>query len=93
MLSFFWLCEEAQCVYLRLHLGLKSEYWTTTNLRTKDKQNLQKIELYGSLTTKELKRKHSSRLVGGTEVGSQEERTHSKVLADCRLGGTTFACR
>ena len=22
-LSFFWLCEEAQCVYLRLHLGWK----------------------------------------------------------------------
>ena len=21
LLSFFWLCEEAQCVYLRLHLG------------------------------------------------------------------------
>ena len=25
LLSFFWLCEEAQCVYLRLHLGRKSE--------------------------------------------------------------------
>ena len=24
LLSFFWLCEEAQCVYLRLHLGQKS---------------------------------------------------------------------
>ena len=24
LLSFFWLCEEAQCVYLHLHLGLKS---------------------------------------------------------------------
>ena len=23
LLSFFWLCEEAQCVYLRLHLGQK----------------------------------------------------------------------
>ena len=23
LLSFFWLCEEAQCVYLRLHLGRK----------------------------------------------------------------------
>ena len=22
-MSFFWLCEEAQCVYLRLHLGWK----------------------------------------------------------------------
>ena len=25
LLSFFWLCEEAQCVYLRLHLGWKSD--------------------------------------------------------------------
>ena len=24
LLSFFWLCEEAQCVYLRLHPGRKS---------------------------------------------------------------------
>ena len=24
VVSFFWLCEEAQCVYLRLHLGWKS---------------------------------------------------------------------
>ena len=24
-LSFFWLCEEAQCVYLRLHVGRKSQ--------------------------------------------------------------------
>ncbi|KAF6084387.1 hypothetical protein HJG60_008649 [Phyllostomus discolor] len=24
LLSFFWLCEEAQCVYLRLHLSWKS---------------------------------------------------------------------
>ena len=23
LLSFFWLCEEAQCVYLQLHLGRK----------------------------------------------------------------------
>ena len=25
LLSFFWLCEEAQCVYLCLHLGRKSQ--------------------------------------------------------------------
>ena len=23
LLPFFWLCEEAQCVFLRLHLGRK----------------------------------------------------------------------
>ena len=25
LLSFFWLCEEAQCVYLHFHLGQKSQ--------------------------------------------------------------------
>ena len=43
---------------------------TTTNLKTKNIQNCQKIKLYGSLTTKELKKKHSFRMVGGTEMGS-----------------------
>ena len=28
LLSFFWLCEEAQCVYLCLHLGWKSHFRT-----------------------------------------------------------------
>ena len=43
---------------------------TTTNLKTKNNQNCQKIELYGSLTTKELKMYHSSRLVGVAKMGS-----------------------
>ena len=43
----------------------------TTNLKTNNSDNCQKIELYGSLTTKELKKKHSFRLVGGAETGSQ----------------------
>ena len=45
--------------------------------------------------TKEIKKKHSSRPVGGTETGSQEERTHGKVaaggpskVADCGTGQT-----
>ena len=42
----------------------------TTNLKTKNNQNWQKIELYGSLKTKELKRKHSTRLEGRAETGS-----------------------
>ena len=37
----------------------------------KNNQNCQKIELYGSPTIKELKKKHSSRPVGGAEKGSQ----------------------
>ena len=51
----------------------------TTNLKTKNNQNCQKIELYGSLTNKELKKKHSSRPVGGADIGSQVERTHGKL--------------
>ena len=43
---------------------------TTTNLKTKYNQNWQKIKLYGSLTTKEFRKKHSSRPVGGVETGS-----------------------
>ena len=34
-------------------------------------KNHQTIKLNGSLTAKELKKKHSSRLVGGREIGSQ----------------------
>ena len=44
---------------------------TTTNLKTKNNQNCQKIKLYGSLTTKELKNKHSFRMVGGMEMDSR----------------------
>ena len=36
----------------------------------KNDQNCQKIELYGSLTTKELKKKHSSILIGGAKMES-----------------------
>ena len=41
---------------------------TTTNFKIKNNQNYQKIELYGSVTTKELKKKHSSKLIGGAEM-------------------------
>ena len=34
--------------------------WVTANLKTKNNLNCQKIKLYGSLTTKELKKKHLS---------------------------------
>ena len=56
-----------------------------TNLKTKNNQNCQKIKLYGSPKTKELK-KHSFRLVGGAE------RTRGKVVAG-GPGGSTFTCR
>ena len=53
---------------------------TTTNLKTKENQNCQNIELYGNLTTKELKKKYSSRLAGGVEMGNQVGRTCSKMV-------------
>ena len=37
--------------------------------------------MYASLTTKELKKKHSSRLIGGVEMGRWVERTHGKAAA------------
>ena len=43
------------------------------NLKTKNNQNWQKFELYGSPTTKEIKKKHLSRPVGEAEMGSWEE--------------------
>ena len=49
----------------------------TTNIKTRNNQNCQKIKLHGTLTTKELK-KHSSRPVGRAETG-QAGRTHSKA--------------
>ena len=63
---------------------------TTTNLKTKNSQNCQKIKLYGSPTTKELK-KHSSRLVGGVGTGSWAERTPIEVEAG-GVGSPTLAC-
>ena len=36
--------------------------------------------MYGSATTKELKKKHSSRPVGGAETGSWVERTLGKAV-------------
>ena len=41
---------------------------TTQKLKTKNNKNSQKIELYGSPTTKELKKKHSHRLIEGVKT-------------------------
>ena len=54
---------------------------TTTNLKTNNNPNCHKIKLYGSPTTKELKKKHSSRPVGGVKMGGRAERTHGKEAA------------
>ena len=72
-----------------------------TNLKTKNNQKYQKIELYLSLTTRELKKKHSFRLVGGAEMGSQggEDvqqgggwKTGEGKASAGRPGGLTLAC-
>ena len=66
---------------------------TTTNLKTKNNQNCQKIELYGSPTTKDLKEKQFSRQVGGAETGSQGGeyvRRGGGPVAAGGLGGSTF---
>ena len=60
---------------------------TTTNLKTKNNQNYQKIELFGSLTTKEFKKKHSFRLAGG-ERWWLAECAVPHLCAD-KSGGTT----
>ena len=39
--------------------------------RIKKQPELQKIKVYGGPTTKEIKKKHPSRLVGRVEMGSQ----------------------
>ena len=75
---------------------------TTTNLKTKNNQNCQKIELYGSLTAKKLKKKHSSRPAREAVKGSQRGedlqqgsswRTREGKAAAGGPGGPTFTCR
>ena len=69
-----------------------------TNLKMKNNQKWQKIKLYGSLTTKELKKKHSSRLLGKAEMDSWAERAPGKVTGGqgkVAAGGAsspTFVC-
>ena len=51
----------------------------TTNLKTINNQNCQKIKMDGTPTTKELK-KHSSKLVGGVEMDNRAGRTRGKAV-------------
>ena len=54
---------------------------TRKNVKTKNNQNCQKIELYGSLTTKELKKKHLTDGQEGQRWAAGAERTHSEAAA------------
>ena len=49
------------------------------DLKTSNTQNHQKTELYGSPTTKDLKKPHSSRWIGGVEMHRQAERYRGTV--------------
>ena len=62
----------------------------TTNLKTKNNQNCQKIKLYGSLTTKELKKKHPDRQEGRRQAVGQRGLV---VSGSWQSGGPTFTCR
>ena len=63
-------------------------------LKTNNTQNCQKIKLYGSLTTEDLKKPHSSRQEGGAELRYGVERLqwwrnavpHSHVVDKNREG-------
>ena len=55
-----------------MHLASLHNQKEDNKFKTKTKQNCQKIELHGSLTTKELKKKHSFRLVEGVENGEDD---------------------
>ena len=63
-------------------LPLTTKTRTTTNFNKKNNQNCQKIKRYRSPKTKELKKKHSSRLVGGVETVGQRWLTGRWQLAD-----------
>ena len=62
----------------------------TTNLKTKNNHNCQKIELYGSLTTEEFKKKHLSRLLGGVDTGTLSREDIRQGVAD-EMGSLTLA--
>ena len=75
---------------------------TTKNLKTKNNQNCQKIKLYGGPTTKEFKKTHSARPVGGAERGScgeedlQQGGGWKMGAAEAVAGGAqgpTFVCQ
>ena len=59
----------------------------TTNFKTKNNHNCQKIQLYGSPTTKDFEKKYSPTGVGEAKLGSWGR---GKVVVAGRTGGPTF---
>ena len=75
-----------------VHVLTQPQQKLQLNYKTTITQNHQKIELYGSSTTKELKWLHSSRWVGGAKT-----QTHAKMHGDAErqrhgMGGPTPRC-
>ena len=66
-----WSSDQDAHVVRNALLPRTSKRRITTNLKTINDQNCQKIKLHGTPTTKELK-KHSSRPVGGVETGDRQ---------------------
>ena len=69
-----------------LHFLMQPQTKLQLNPKTNNTQTCQKIELYGSLTTKDLKKPHSFRWVEGAEMWRQVERQgdtlwHGEVAA------------
>ena len=57
-----------------LHLLAQLQKESQLDIKTNNTQNHQKIELYGNATTKDLKKQHSSRQVGGVQTPCGAER-------------------
>ena len=66
-----WTSRQDGGVGINASLSHTTERRITTNLKTKNTQDYQKIKLHGTPTTKELK-KHSSRLVGGAQLAARQ---------------------
>ena len=60
-----WKCRQ-------IHFASSNHHKKDNNkFKNKNNQNCRKIKLYGSLTTKDLKKTHSFRLIGRAETASQ----------------------
>ena len=64
-----------------IHSASSHNQKKNNKFKNKNNQDCQKIKLYGSSITKELKKKHSPRRVRGAETSSQSRK-------DVRQGGT-----
>ena len=62
---------------------------TTTNLKSKKQPELPENRTVWKFDNQGVK---EETFIGGTETGSQVEKTHGKEVAD-RAGGPTFVCR